>query len=170
MFAGLRQSKVARACFVTEQRDVGTSGDSSFGTSLEKPGRPSGELSPAIVSHCGKMPSVVESHTALSLSDVTSTPTKKEEVLTVIFFSYGGSSLPAAPAPPGTACCAGTCARYGSAPGHYDRGAFGPGNQDAMDYYVLPWIDMGGSRLRMGERHGVCLDAYRFARSAHVCA
>jgi hypothetical protein len=31
------------------------------------------------------MPSVVESHTALSLSDVTSTPTKKEGVFVVIF-------------------------------------------------------------------------------------
>jgi hypothetical protein len=36
------------------------------------------------------MPSMVESHTALSLSDVTSTPTKKERVLVVIFFSYAG--------------------------------------------------------------------------------
>jgi hypothetical protein len=33
------------------------------------------------------MPGVVESHTALSLSDVTSTPTKEEGVLVVIFFS-----------------------------------------------------------------------------------
>jgi hypothetical protein len=32
------------------------------------------------------MPSVVESHTALSLSDVTSTPTKEEGVLVVILF------------------------------------------------------------------------------------
>src|SRR5436189_1916013 len=74
IFAGLRQSKV---CCQTGRRDVGPSRNSSFGTSLEKPGRPSRDLPPAIASHYGKMPSVVESRTALSLSNVPSVPTKK---------------------------------------------------------------------------------------------
>ena len=41
-------------------------------------GRPCRELPPAITSHCGKMASMVESHTALSLH-VISTPTKKRD-------------------------------------------------------------------------------------------
>src|SRR5690348_16138509 len=78
-FAGLRQSKVARSLLPDRTEGCGTSRNSSVGTSLEKPGRPSRELPPAIAPHCGKMPSVVESHTALSLLDVISTPTKKRD-------------------------------------------------------------------------------------------
>ena len=37
-----------------------------------------------------------------------------------------------------------------------------PDNQQTMDYYVLPKIDLAASRLRLAERNGVFLDAYRF--------
>ena len=37
-----------------------------------------------------------------------------------------------------------------------------PDNEQAMDYYILPRIDMTGSGLRLAERNGVFLDAYRF--------
>jgi Recombinase len=45
----------------------------------------------------------------------------------------------------------------------------GPDNQQAMDYYVLPQIDMTGSRLRLAERNGVFLDAYRSERVDRFC-
>lgn len=36
-------------------------------------------------------------------------------------------------------------------------------NADVRDYYLLPWIDVGGlGRVRMTEANGVSLDAYRF--------
>jgi hypothetical protein len=35
-------------------------------------------------------------------------------------------------------------------------------NRDALDYYLLPRIDMTAPRLRLAESNGVSLDAYRF--------
>lgn len=35
-------------------------------------------------------------------------------------------------------------------------------NRDRLDYYLLPRIDLGLSTLRLAERNGVSLDAYRF--------
>jgi hypothetical protein len=35
-------------------------------------------------------------------------------------------------------------------------------NREALDYYLLPRIDMTGPRLRLAEDNGVSLDAYRF--------
>ena len=35
-------------------------------------------------------------------------------------------------------------------------------NQSALDYYLLPRIDMTGPRLRLAQDNGVSLDAYRF--------
>ena len=35
-------------------------------------------------------------------------------------------------------------------------------NQNALDYYLLPRIDMTGPRLRLAEDNGISLDAYRF--------
>ena len=35
-------------------------------------------------------------------------------------------------------------------------------NQEALDYYLLPRIDMRAPRLRLAEDNGVSLDAYRF--------
>lgn len=35
-------------------------------------------------------------------------------------------------------------------------------NQRALDYYLLPRIDMTSARLRLAENNGVYLDAYRF--------
>lgn len=35
-------------------------------------------------------------------------------------------------------------------------------NQSALDYYLLPRIDMTGPRLRLAEDNGISLDAYRF--------
>ena len=35
-------------------------------------------------------------------------------------------------------------------------------NRKPYDYYVLPSIDMSSSRLRLAERNGLSLDAYRF--------
>ena len=35
-------------------------------------------------------------------------------------------------------------------------------NQNALDYYLLPRIDMTAPRLRLAEDNGVSLDAYRF--------
>jgi DNA invertase Pin-like site-specific DNA recombinase len=37
-----------------------------------------------------------------------------------------------------------------------------PDNQQTMDYYVLPKIDLAASRLHLAERNGVFLDTYRF--------
>src|SRR5947209_4493509 len=77
IIAGLRQSKVARACFLTGQRNVGASRNSRFGTSSEKPwkafpGTPTGHRLPLREdAQRGRIP------TALSLSDVTSTLTPK---------------------------------------------------------------------------------------------
>ena len=36
-------------------------------------------------------------------------------------------------------------------------------NQNALDYYLLPRIDMTAPRLRLAEDNGISLDAYRFA-------
>jgi hypothetical protein len=38
----------------------------------------------------------------------------------------------------------------------------GQWNRDPFDYYLLPWLDMHTSRLRMAEANGLALDAYRF--------
>lgn len=35
-------------------------------------------------------------------------------------------------------------------------------NRAAIDYYLLPRIDMSAPRLRLAEHNGVFLDAYRF--------
>jgi hypothetical protein len=35
-------------------------------------------------------------------------------------------------------------------------------NQSALDYYLLPRIDMTAPRLRLAENNGISLDAYRF--------
>jgi hypothetical protein len=35
-------------------------------------------------------------------------------------------------------------------------------NREALDYYLLPRIDMTKPRLRLAEHNGVSLDAYRF--------
>jgi hypothetical protein len=35
-------------------------------------------------------------------------------------------------------------------------------NQTALDYYLLPRIDMTVPRLRLAEDNGISLDAYRF--------
>ena len=35
-------------------------------------------------------------------------------------------------------------------------------NQSALDYYLLPRIDMTAPHLRLAEDNGVSLDAYRF--------
>ena len=35
-------------------------------------------------------------------------------------------------------------------------------NREALDYYLLPRIDMTGPRLRLAQDNGVSLDAYRF--------
>ena len=37
-----------------------------------------------------------------------------------------------------------------------------PNNQDVLDYYLLPAIDVTVSRLRLAEENGVGLDVYRF--------
>jgi hypothetical protein len=35
-------------------------------------------------------------------------------------------------------------------------------NRNALDYYLLPSLDMSVPRLRLAEHNGVSLDAYRF--------
>ena len=35
-------------------------------------------------------------------------------------------------------------------------------NQNALDYYLLPRIDMTAPRLRLARDNGIWLDAYRF--------
>ena len=35
-------------------------------------------------------------------------------------------------------------------------------NEAALDYYVLPRLDMTAARLRLAEQNGLGLDAYRF--------
>ncbi|MBX6382446.1 MAG: recombinase family protein [Microbispora sp.] len=37
-----------------------------------------------------------------------------------------------------------------------------PGNQEALDYYLLPRLDLSLPRLRLREHNGITLDAYRF--------
>jgi hypothetical protein len=37
-----------------------------------------------------------------------------------------------------------------------------PDNEQPMDYYLLPHIDIKAARLRLAERSGIFLDAYRF--------
>ncbi len=39
-----------------------------------------------------------------------------------------------------------------------------PGNSEALDYYLLPRLDMNLPRLRLRESNGISLDAYRFDR------
>ena len=36
------------------------------------------------------------------------------------------------------------------------------GNTAALDYYILPWIDLGPSHLSLRESNGIALDTYRF--------
>jgi hypothetical protein len=35
-------------------------------------------------------------------------------------------------------------------------------NRSALDYYLLPQIDMAADRLQLAEENGLSLDAYRF--------
>ena len=35
-------------------------------------------------------------------------------------------------------------------------------NKAALDYYLLPWIDLGSGRLSLSESNGSILDGYRF--------
>jgi hypothetical protein len=35
-------------------------------------------------------------------------------------------------------------------------------NENVLDYYLLPSIDMSESKIRLAEENGVYLDAYRF--------
>jgi len=35
-------------------------------------------------------------------------------------------------------------------------------NAAALDYYLLPWLDLGATQLRLRENNGVLLDGYRF--------
>ena len=35
-------------------------------------------------------------------------------------------------------------------------------NRQRLDYYVLPRIDLTGSKLKLAEENGLALDAYRF--------
>jgi hypothetical protein len=37
-----------------------------------------------------------------------------------------------------------------------------PENREPLDYYLLPQIDIRAARLRLADRNGVSLDAYRF--------
>ena len=37
-----------------------------------------------------------------------------------------------------------------------------PDNEEPTDYYLLPHIDIKASRLRIAQRNGIFLDAYRF--------
>lgn len=36
-----------------------------------------------------------------------------------------------------------------------------PDHRETRDYYLLPWIDFSGARIRLAEQNGFCLDAYR---------
>lgn len=42
-----------------------------------------------------------------------------------------------------------------------------PENQQALDYYFLPRLDVTAPRLRLARHNGIFLDAYRFASLAH---
>jgi hypothetical protein len=44
-----------------------------------------------------------------------------------------------------------------------------PGNEEALDYYILPHVDMTGPRLRLAQRNGVFLDAYSFGTLNRFC-
>jgi hypothetical protein len=35
-------------------------------------------------------------------------------------------------------------------------------NEAPLDYYLLPWIDLGGGRFNLADANGVALDGYRF--------
>ena len=35
-------------------------------------------------------------------------------------------------------------------------------NREPLDYYLLPWLDLGRARLRLWESNGSILDGYRF--------
>ena len=35
-------------------------------------------------------------------------------------------------------------------------------NTAALDYYILPWIDLGPGHLSLRESNGIALDTYRF--------
>lgn len=35
-------------------------------------------------------------------------------------------------------------------------------NEAALDYYIVPWIDLGGKNLRLNDTNGADLDGYRF--------
>ena len=37
-----------------------------------------------------------------------------------------------------------------------------PDNEQPMDYYLLPYIDIKASRLRVAQRNAILLDTYRF--------
>ena len=37
-----------------------------------------------------------------------------------------------------------------------------PDNEQPLDYYLLPQIDIKASRLRIAQRNAIFLDAYRF--------
>jgi DNA invertase Pin-like site-specific DNA recombinase len=44
-----------------------------------------------------------------------------------------------------------------------------PDNEQPMDYYILPYLDIKACRLRLGERNGIFLDAYRFDTLDRFC-
>lgn len=41
-------------------------------------------------------------------------------------------------------------------------GAYDAPNQAPLDYYVLPSLDVHGTRLRIKEDNGIFLDGYRY--------
>ena len=44
-----------------------------------------------------------------------------------------------------------------------------PDNERPMDYYILPYLDIKACRLRLAERNGIFLDAYRFETLDRFC-
>jgi hypothetical protein len=44
-----------------------------------------------------------------------------------------------------------------------------PDNEQPMDYYLLPQIDIKASRLRLAQRNAILLDTYRFDTLDRFC-
>jgi len=44
-----------------------------------------------------------------------------------------------------------------------------PDNEQSMDYYLLPYIDIKASRIRVAQRNAIFLDAYRFDTLDRFC-
>ncbi len=40
-------------------------------------------------------------------------------------------------------------------------------NEDVLDYYLLPTLDIESSRLKLSDNNGLGLDAYRFNNLEH---